>query len=183
MNKNVIIISFSSRKQGNCDQIAEFLSIMHDSVKIYRFSEFRLQPCGTCQYECFQKDETCPYSADREQDILDAICSSDVAYFVIPNYQDYPCSNFFIFQERMQGYFHVHPEHRKAFHRVKKRFLVISNTITENFHRIAQQYGAAETDILILKSRKFGLSSIKDQIATTREVQLLIHEFVRSNIE
>lgn len=183
MNKNVIIISFSSRKQGNCEQIAEFLSIMHDSIRIYRFSEFRLQPCGTCQYECFQKDEACPYSADRERDILDAICSSHLAYFVIPNYQDYPCANFFIFQERMQGYFHVHPEHRKAFHRVKKRFLVISNTINENFHRIARQYAAAETDVLILQSRKFGLSSIKDRIAASHEVQMLIQEFVQSNVE
>ena len=40
------------------------------------------------------------------------ITDSDLSYFIVPNYCDYPCANFFIFNERSQCFFQHHPELR-----------------------------------------------------------------------
>ena len=177
MNNQVTIISFSSRERGNCEQIADFLSSLFISVELYQFSKFQLKPCGSCAYECFQKSKSCPHLGDRERALMDAICKSRTVYFVMPNYQDYPCANFFVFQERMQGYFHEYPLQREPFRNVVKQFVVVSNTGINSFRKIAEQYGSSDTDLLVLKSREFGMSSIKDSIIQSAQVQARIRAF------
>ena len=177
MNNQVTIISFSSRKSGNCEQISDFLSSLFVSIKEYRFSNFQLKPCGNCTYECFQKNQTCPHSGDREKELMDSICKSQTVYFVIPNYQDYPCANFFIFQERMQGYFHEYPMQREPFRNTAKRFIIVSNTSGNSFRRIAEQYGSSDPDLLVLRSREFGMSSIRDSMIQSAQVQAQIRAF------
>lgn len=110
---------------------------------------------------------------------MDAICKSRTVYFVMPNYQDYPCASFFVFQERMQEYFHEYPLQREPFSNVMKRFVVVSNTGTNSFSRIAEQYGSSDTDLLVLKSREFGMSGIKDSIIRSAQVQARIRGICR----
>ena len=119
---NILIISFSARQDGNCDGISRMIREHYDhSCTVFRFSQQQIHPCGGCRYECFGKETTCPYIADPEYGLLDAICNHDLTYFVIPNYCDYPCANYFIFNERSQCYFQHKPERLDRFINVKKK--------------------------------------------------------------
>ena len=136
MEKNVIIVSFSSRNHGNCEQISNQIRASYDkqtNVLHYKFSDFEIQPCGKCHYQCFKDNTACPYIGDMEYKLLDEICHSTMAYFVIPNYCDYPCANFFIFNERSQCYFQNHPERLDQYLQIRKKFIVVSNSKAESF--------------------------------------------------
>ena len=77
-----LIISFSGRKNGNCDQIAEYIA--GESDKIIHLREMGIHPCMNCKYECFEKWFACtgasgrvlgierhPYNQKMRESILD----------------------------------------------------------------------------------------------------------------
>ena len=109
-----VIISFSSRPNGNCSQIGKLISSLTQDAVLFDFSKFDLHPCGHCAAECFEVREDCPYSEDKEFEILDAVLHSDVVYFVLPNHCDYPNANYFIFNERSQCFFQEAGPSRKV---------------------------------------------------------------------
>ena len=104
------IISFSSRENGNCTQIGRLIQSITEDAELFVFSKMTLHPCGNCAYQCFSSRDQCPYMDDMEYRLLDAVTHSDLTFFIIPNYCDYPCANFFIFNERSQCYFQGRPE-------------------------------------------------------------------------
>lgn len=73
-----------------------------------------------------------PFSA---LDFLNLQTGSDVVFYVVPNYSDFPCSNFFIFNERGQCYFRGTEKRMEKYLSVKKKFIVVSNTGEDNFIR------------------------------------------------
>ena len=124
----ICVVSFSSRAGGNCSQIGKLIRSSCKDSQFFDFSSFTVHPCGECGYECFSEPEKCPWSADMENRLLDAIIRSDLVYFILPNYCDYPCANFFIFNERSQGFFQGRPDLLDAYEKVPKRAVVVSNT-------------------------------------------------------
>ena len=181
--KKTCIISFSARPGGNCQSIAEELqkrSKSDEKVKAYDFSDIAITPCGRCGYECFRERESCPYFSDPEFSICDSIANSDCTYFIVPNYCDYPCANFFIFNERSQCYFQRHPEQLERYLSAKKKFIVVSNTGRDNFtaaFRYHVQEGA-EPDILFLSAREFGRVSIRGDLMSSPEAQKTLLRFL-----
>ena len=109
------IISFSSRGNGNCAQIGKLIRSLSEEAVLFQFSYFEIHACGKCGYECFADRSKCPYYSDMEYRLLDAVTHSDLAYFILPNYCDYPCTNYFVFNERSQCYFQGHPELLEVF--------------------------------------------------------------------
>ena len=132
----VLVISFSARPHGNCDRISRMIqeSCGYECTQ-FRFSQQQIHPCGRCSYECFEKEKACPYIEDPEYALLNDVCNHDLTYFVIPNYCDYPCANYFIFNERSQCYFQHKPELLDVFLNMRKKFIVISNTNAERLLR------------------------------------------------
>lgn len=64
---NCLVISFSGRKNGNCDNIGRIIQEYYgENCKFFSFSEELIHPCGNCGYECFQKGRWCPYITDPE---------------------------------------------------------------------------------------------------------------------
>lgn len=106
--------------------------------------------------------------------MLDAICQ-----FVIPNYCDYPCANYFIFNERSQCFFQGKPERLDAFLRVRKKFIVVSNTNQENFRQILSQNVDGEPEILFLSAKKYGRNSVCGDLMTSAAAAAEIDQFVR----
>lgn len=103
--QKICLISFSSRPNGNCGRTAGMLHQKYGERSVlYDFSTFTITPCGRCGYECFQAREDCPYCNDPEYAVCSAIAGSGLACFIVPNYCDYPCANFFAFNERSQCY-------------------------------------------------------------------------------
>ncbi len=59
---------------------------------------------------------------------MEAIVRSEITYFIVPNYCDYPCSNYYVFNERSQCYFQGKPALLDDYLKVPKRSIVVSNT-------------------------------------------------------
>ena len=145
---------------------------------MFDFSTFRLQGCGACGYECFSSADSCPYRSDEEAVLLEAVTQSDLTYFVLPNYCDYPCANFFIFNERGQCWFQSRPDLLERYEKVPKRAIVVSNTEEENFRK-ALSYQSDETvEALFLSPKQYGKSSIKGDLLRDERVERVIAEFV-----
>lgn len=176
------IISFSSRPGGNCQRIAEEIARQTPGeTALFDFSALAVTPCGRCGYECFQDRERCPYIADPERAICESITESGLTYFVVPNYCDYPCANFFAFNERSQCYFQGHEDLLERYLAVRKKFVVVSNTGTENFTAAFRYHVSedAEPDILFLSAKRFQRSSIRGDLMDCPEAREVLAEFIR----
>ena len=135
----ICIINFIGRVVGNCKSIADFICEKYkgEDVKRFDFNRINLTPCGKCNAECFQKRESCPYFAEGAYKIYDSITNADLTYFILPNYCDYPCANYFIFNERSQCYFQGREDLLVQYLSVNKKFIVISNTNRTNFTKLS----------------------------------------------
>ena len=152
----ISILSFSSRPNGNCAQISSYLKELHgEEAEVYRFSDFEIAGCGRCNHECFAGQE-CPHIKDMEYTLQDAVTNSDLCYFVVPNYCGYPCSNFFIFNERCVCYTKGIKERSEAYKNSRKKFIIVSNSGQENFRKLMGYHCNGEPDMLYLESRKYG---------------------------
>ena len=159
MNKLVTVLSFSGRTDGNCAAVANYLQAQYARTILHTVN---FEPCGSCNYECLKTDETCPNLDPALVRIMDDICGSELVYFVVPNFCDYPCANYFSFNERSVGYFNMDRQKMERYMNVPKRFVVISNT--EGFEAAMQQQTSDKPKILYLKSGKYGKRSTDGDI-------------------
>lgn len=173
MNKKVIILSFSTRKKGNCAEISAFLEhfYIRTNVSSYKVDSINFAPCGGCDYECLKQELVCPKLTDEQKEVMDAICDSDLAYFIIPNYCGYPCANYFAFNERSVGYFNMDRERMERYMAVPKRFIIVSNSEGDNFAGAMRQQINDEPDILYLKSGKYQKQSIAGDLLDSDEAK------------
>lgn len=157
MNMKQKIVVFSSRKNGNCEHIARFIqNDLRINGEIFYFSGKMIVPCGKCRYNCFQECGSCPHLADGEDKLLAEICAVEEAIFVLPNYCDFPCANFFIFNERSNSFFQHHPERLERYLQVPKKFIVVSNSQSDHFREAFAQHTDREPNILFVSSRACG---------------------------
>ncbi len=174
---SVCIVSFSTRKGGNCAQIGAFLRSLLPDAALFDLSELELHPCGRCAYECFSPGGVCPYLGDAEYTLLDAITHSERAYFVVPNYCDYPNAAFFAFNERSQCYFQGRPELLDAYENVPKRIIAVSNTNEENFRAVMAYQSHEPPEMLFLSAKKFGKVSVRGNLLSSPEARAAIEAF------
>lgn len=162
MNKNILLIQFSSRKQGNCAAIAQYIANYHneDRVSCFVVDSNTMPACGNCDYECLKAQENCPNLTAAQRSIFDAICCSDIVYLILPNYCGFPCASYFAFNERSVGYFNMDRALMQKYLSVRKHFIVVSNTEGANFEMPLTQQVTGTPDILYLKTSKYGKKSI-----------------------
>ena len=117
------VISFSSRADGNCAAIADCVqeTLGAEGLTRFDFSGLSVHGCGACHCECFRQREACPYFVDDAFRLNEAAALADRAVFIVPNYCDFPCSNFFLFNERSQCCFNGHAE-------LADRYLAVPNS-------------------------------------------------------
>lgn len=179
----ITIVNFSGRENGNCRAISKVIAASHpaDEISIFNFCDITLAPCGSCEYDCFNRDKQCPHQSDGVYDMYDKITLSDLTYFIVPNYCDYPNANYFIFNERSQCYFQHHEQLLDRYLSVKKRFIVVSNTQTQNFiTALSYQIPEGESpDILFLPAKKYRKISIDGDLMTSPEAKKAVEIFCR----
>lgn len=183
MNKRVMILSFSGRKSGNCEQISEFIKEYLGEAEIFRFSENPIRPCGDCRYQCFDDNRMCPHFDDPEFGLLRGICLCDEVYFVVPNYCDYPCANFFIFNERSQVFFQGYRERLLEYEAIPKKFIVISNSDCPNFAPAFDYHCEGQPEILYLSAKKYGKKSINGDLLKSEDAKRDILTFIQENAQ
>lgn len=99
-----LIISFSGRKDGNCDRVAEYIA--KDADKIVFFRDMDVHRCSNCEYECFS--DYCKYHEDEIWQLYESMHNYDKVILVVPMYCGNPSSLYFVFNERCQDYFMHH---------------------------------------------------------------------------
>ena len=173
-----IIVSFSSRKNGNCCNIAKYINEIEDISATYMFSDFEIHACGGCEYECFQDRLNCPYIDDAEHAILEEICSASFAYMIVPSYCDFPCANFFIFNERSLCYFQGRSDMLERYLSVPKKFIVVGNGSVDNFHTAFMQHVVGEPNILVMRSKTYHKNSLAGDLITSEAACRDVSRFV-----
>ena len=178
MNKKVSILVFSTRPKGNCAHISEFVSNYHtnDQVQTYVIDSGDFAPCGGCNYECLTPGVTCPRRTEGQMKLMDALCKSDLVYYIVPNYCGYPSANYFAFNERCVGYFNLDRALMAAYMSVPKAFIVVSNT--EGFEAAMRQQTKEELRILYLKSGKYQKRSTAGDILESAEALKDLQNFL-----
>ena len=96
-----LLISFSGREGGNCDQILDYISTPEDVKKYFRI--MNIHSCSHCQYECFSQD--CKYHDDDIYALFESMLDYENVILVVPMYCGNPSSLYFIFNERCQDFF------------------------------------------------------------------------------
>lgn len=175
---SVCIISFSSRKDGNCAKISDYVSSIYPNAKRYSFSDFRINGCGNCKCQCFENGDKCPFAGDKEREILDAITNSGLSIFVVPNYCDYPCSNYFAFNERSICYFRNNEDLLNKYLYAKKKFIVVSNSEKDNFIHAFSYQTVDAPDILFLASYQYGKDSIAGDLPSSDVAMADVKKFL-----
>lgn len=177
MNKCVTIISFSPRAAGNCGNIASYISNYHGAnTRIFHVDRGSVAACGGCDYECLTPGKRCPQLSQDFAEMLDALCDSDLVYFIVPNICGYPCANYFAFNERCVGYFGMDRDKKKAYMQIPKKFIVVSNT--EGFEA-AMQYQTNEVPkILYMKTGKYRKRSTAGDILDSEEAVADLQRFL-----
>ncbi len=179
----ITIINFSGRANGNCSSIANIITrkFEKECVERFNFCDVNVSPCGKCDYECFKEDKPCDF--DDVNRMFDSVMCADLAFFIMPNYCDYPPANYFAFNERSCGYFLKDEKLLDKYLAVKKKFIVVSNTVSENFEKAFsyQVEEGAKPDMLILDAKKFNSASIDGNMSENASAQKLVEDFATDN--
>ena len=77
-----MVISFSGRENGNCDNISEYIAFKGDSI-IY-FRNLNIHDCSGCEYECFKG--CCKYRKDDIYNLYESMLNYDKIFLIVPMY-------------------------------------------------------------------------------------------------
>ena len=177
----ITIISFSNRENGNSQSIAKLAAEAYagNEVKVFFFSDFALTSCGKCDNQCFHNRTSCPYISDMTYEIYDSIANSDLAVFVVQNYCGYPCSNFFVLNERSLCYFGGRQDLLDKYENVQKKFIAVSNSEADNMAAAFSYQTYATPDILYLASKTYGKKSLAGDLMESEEARKDVLDFLR----
>lgn len=142
-----VILSFSGRKNGNCDRIAKYISSGDDRILYMR--EISLQPCADCDYECMS--DRCKYHSDGIYSLFEQFSIADKIFFIVPMYCGNPSSLYFILNERSQDYF---MQNETEYENMVEKLYIIG------------VYGSAEDDPDFLKTfaRQYGFADMEKHV-------------------
>jgi hypothetical protein len=104
--------------------------------------------------------------------------TSDLIYYIVPNYYGLPCANYYAFNERCTGYFNMDRELMKKFQSVKRRFIVVSNTETDAFAQAMKMQSGTEPEILYMKTSKYGKRSTAGDILESEAARADLEDFL-----
>lgn len=113
-----LLISFSGREMGNCDQIADYVAREDD--KIVYFRDLNARACGNCDYECFT--DACKYRGDDVYGLYESMLQYEQVVLLVPMYCGNPASMYFVFNERSQDFF-MHNE--MQYEKIAQRLYIV----------------------------------------------------------
>lgn len=176
---NIVVMNFSPRTSGNCADICRAIQehYTNTNIRLFNVSE-HVVPCSHCNYECLTPNAVCPQLTDGYTDMMDAIRSSDLAYYVIPNFCGMPNAVYYAFNERSVGYFNMDRAVMDQYMDVCKRFIVVSNSENHTFEEALRQQTGMDPEILYLKTSRYQKKSIAGDMMQSEAAQADLLEFL-----
>ncbi len=174
---NKLSISFSARENGNCDDIAQFLSNEQDEIIYFRNTNYHM--CVNCDYECFNKH--CKYRDDDIYKIFEKMQQYQKIIFIVPMYCGNPSSLYFAFCERSQDYFTQNED--KYNDLIKKLFIIGiygDKDKSPDFVSCLEKWfdgSKYSNHVLGIERHKFNLK-LKDSVLDMEEAKVMIREFI-----
>lgn len=172
-----MIISFSGRENGNCDNIAQYIA--SDGDRTIYFRELNVHPCYGCNYECFGGD--CKYRADEIYSLYSEMCSYDKVILIVPMYCGNPTSLYFVFSERCQDYF----MHNDTYEEIIKRLYIIGvygkSETTPDFIPCLEKWfdcSPYQNRVLGIEHHLYG-QKLYDNVLDVQEVAEKIQDFIK----
>lgn len=173
---DTVILSFSGRKNGNCENIARQVRLLTGG-EIFSFAGLTVHPCGGCNGECFARGDACPHIGDDVRRLYEAVTNAAYAIYILPNHCDYPNANFFAFNERSLCFFSGRGDLLDAYTSVPKKFIVVSGGEQASFRAALSQH-SENPDILFLSAKKYGRRSIDGDLMTVPEAVSAVENFI-----
>lgn len=182
---NILAITFSSRKNGNCTRCAQYcldkFKIVGHTVELINIFDFNIQGCGLCNYDCFYGNG-CLIKDDTLK-VYEKCFNADKIIFAIPTYCGNLSSAYFKFWERTQGVFKDNHKYEKDF-LSKINFIIIGNLTSggdmaahEGLYSFVNRNFYPET--IILSSREYNKKSINGDLVDSLEVVHKLDNFAQ----
>ena len=172
-----IIVSFSGRKDGNCDTIAKYISSKDDLILFMR--EISTQPCANCDYECMS--DQCRYHDDGIYSFFENLSLADKIFYIIPMYCGNPSALYFIMNERCQDYF---MQNESQYERMLEKLYLIgvygnAEDYPDFLNSLVRQYNFenVKEHVLGLERHKYN-QKMKDLLLNEDDVKIKLNEFI-----
>ena len=173
-----LIISFSGRINGNCDDISAYIATEEDKVLCFR--NLNVHACSDCAYECFEG--YCKYHKDDIYNLYESMLSYDKVFLIVPMYCGNPSSLYFKFNERCQDYFMHNDECYETI--ISKLYIIgVYGSIdkTPDFVPCLEKWfdcSQYNNHVLGIERHQYG-QKIDERILSIEEVKIQINSFVR----
>ena len=172
-----LLISFSGRENGNCDQIAKFAASKEDRIVCFR--DLNIHPCANCGYECFGGE--CKYRDDDVYDLYGKMLNYNKVILIVPMYCGNPSALYFIFHERCQDYF----MHNDIYEEIVKRLYIIGvygdESVAPDFIPCLEKWFGGtpySSRVLGIQRHLYG-QKMEDSILNAQEVKDTINHFLQ----
>jgi multimeric flavodoxin WrbA len=173
-----LIISFSGRENGNCDDISKFIASPADTVVCFR--NLNVHECSNCKYECFE--EYCKYRQDDIYGLYESMLSYKKVFLVVPMYCGNPSSLYFKFNERCQDFFMRNEDSYEAI--ISKLYIIGvygDRKQTPDFIPCLEKWFECtrfNNHVLGIERHKYG-QKMTDEILCVEEVRNALAEFIK----
>ncbi len=114
-----------------------------------------------------------------EVPLLEAISAASEVYFVVPNYCNHPCANFYIFNERSNCWFQKHPQRLDKYLQVKKKFIAVSTERCDSFEAAFCQHVEDAPEILYISAKHYGAVSSLQNILQFDQAKTDLLDFLK----
>ena len=179
---NITLLNFSPRTTGNCAAVCRHIQDHYANTNIRLFDVCKyVSPCSNCNYECLTAGIVCPMLTEEQRDLMDVIRTSDLVYYVIPNFCGMPNAVYYAFNERSVGYFNMDRTVMGQYMAVRKRFVVVSNTENTMFVESLRQQTRTDPEILYLKTGKYKKKSTAGDMMDSKEARSDLLEFLQKD--
>ncbi|MCM1054071.1 MAG: NAD(P)H-dependent oxidoreductase [Bacteroides sp.] len=182
VGNNIAVVNFSSRSNGNCFKFSQYIiSILNEQneqgdIFFIDFSKINANSCGRCNYECF--DDVCINKNDDIYAAYRKIIKCGQVISVVPIYCGLPCSNFFLFNERVQGA--LDDKEFDLYDKIKNRYIIIGNDGYKTAKIIFKHNDkmADEKDFLSVRSNDVKEKSVKGNLADYQYYRDMVKSFI-----
>jgi len=172
----ILGIAFSARKEGNCLSCIKYCLDKFGEkgyeIELLNVYDFEIKPCSRCQYECFNKNPSCPIDDDIPK-IYKKLEEANIVLFGVPNYGGHISGLYRAFSERMQV---LNAEQiERDFLSKPKGFIIIGNLSAGGdmvLHEVMCDFHNLKIwpEAVLLSAREYGRNSLKGDLLESLDV-------------